>query len=298
MNIRGKDIYVETYGSKENPALLYLHGGPGESCYDFSAHQPERLQDDFYLIAIDQRGVCRSALIEEDEAFGFQDLVDDCEALREALGIEKWSLIGHSVGGYLALSYVNQYPKSVERVIFECPTFDFKLTSKFLLKKTARLLNKYGKPESAKKALELIEQDLSPRDFVESYLPLSDELGEKRMEIYTYNFNNPTDYWAGYTEEEVDELYDRSEVHYNRLREEGKIFENLLPTLKKVKRPMLLMTAEHDAVTCEHHVAAFEKDAEFGEIIHFKECGHTPHYEAADRFADVVKEFLLAAKTL
>lgn len=284
--------------SVENPALLYLHGGPGESCYDFSAHQPTRLKDDFYVIAIDQRGVCRSELIKDDEAFGFQDLVEDCEALRESLGIQKWSVIGHSVGGYLALSYVTQYPESIERVIFECPTFDFKLTSKALLKRTAILLGKYDKNASMKKALELIDTDLSPREFVEAYMPLSDELGENRMEIYTYNFDNPTDYFAGYSDEDIDELYDRSEVHYTRLRDEGKIVENLLPNLKKVKTPMLLMTGEHDPVTCQHHVAAFQNDAENGEIIHFENCGHTPHYEAPDRFAEIVKEYVRSEKTV
>lgn len=293
MNIRGKDLYVETYGSKENPALLYLHGGPGESCYDFSAHQPERLQDDFYLIAIDQRGVCRSALIEEGESVGFQDLVEDCEALRKELGIHKWSLIGHSFGGYLALSYVDQYPQSIERVIFECPTFDFKLTAKELLRKTAMLLGKYGKKEAQSNALKLIESDIQPREFVEKYLPLSDELSEHRMEIYTYNFDNPTDYFAEYTDAQIDEFYDRSDVHYTMLREEGVIFDSLLPKLQTIKNPMLLMTAEHDAVTCAHHVTAFKNDAENGEIIHFEKCGHTPHYEDADRFTHVVKSYLL-----
>lgn len=36
MNIRGKKLYVETYGNLKNKPVLYLHGGPGESCYDFS----------------------------------------------------------------------------------------------------------------------------------------------------------------------------------------------------------------------------------------------------------------------
>ena len=104
MTIRNKGIHVETHGSKESPALLYLHGGPGESCYDFSFHQSGRLGKHFYLVAIDQRGVCRSEAIQENEEFGFQDLVDDCEALRKELGIDKWSVLGHSFGGFLALN--------------------------------------------------------------------------------------------------------------------------------------------------------------------------------------------------
>ncbi|WRP04622.1 alpha/beta hydrolase [Rossellomorea aquimaris] len=293
MTIRKKGIYVETHGSKENPALLYLHGGPGESCYDFSFHQSERLGKHFYLIAIDQRGVCRSEAIQENEEFGFQDLVEDCEALRKELGIDKWSVIGHSFGGFLALAYVSQYPESIEKVIFECPTFDYTLTSKGLLRKTARLFGKYNRYELQGKAMKLAEEHLSPRDFTEIYMKLSDELGEHRMQIYTHNFDNPTDYYATYTDEEWDTLYDRSDHHYHLLREEGVIFTSLLDRIKLIETPMLLLTGEYDPVTCEKHVEIFKRDAANGEIVHFKHSGHTPHYEEADRFKQVILDYLL-----
>lgn len=83
MNIRGKKLYVETHGNPKNKPVLYLHGGPGESCYDFSFHQAERLKDSLYVIMIDQRGVCRSEKITEDEAFGLNDLIEDCEELKK-----------------------------------------------------------------------------------------------------------------------------------------------------------------------------------------------------------------------
>ena len=94
---------------------------------------------------IDQRGVCRSEEITEDEAFGLNDLIEDCEELRKSLQIEKWSIIGHSFGGYVALLYASIYPSSIEKIIFEGPTFDFALTSKALLQKTADLLKSMEK---------------------------------------------------------------------------------------------------------------------------------------------------------
>lgn len=85
IKIRGKGLYVEEYGAKEIPLILYLHGGPGESCYDFTYHQKERLQNDFRIIAFDQRGVCRSEGIVDSENFSLDDLIEDCEALRKHL---------------------------------------------------------------------------------------------------------------------------------------------------------------------------------------------------------------------
>ena len=55
--------------------------------------------------------------ITEDEAFGLNDLIEDCEELK-VLQIEKWSIIGHSFGGYVALLYASIYPSSIE-IIFE-----------------------------------------------------------------------------------------------------------------------------------------------------------------------------------
>ncbi|MBL1705195.1 alpha/beta fold hydrolase, partial [Klebsiella pneumoniae] len=89
--------------------------------------------------------VCRSEEITEDETFGLKDLIEDCEELKKALQIEKWSIVGHSFGGYLALLYAATYPNSIEKIIFEGPTFDFVLTSRSLLQKTGTLLKKYGK---------------------------------------------------------------------------------------------------------------------------------------------------------
>jgi len=80
MNVRGKDIYVETHGDPNAYPVLYLHGGPGESCYEFCYHQSERLQSNFRLIAIDQRGVYRSEMINENESICIHDILMDCEA--------------------------------------------------------------------------------------------------------------------------------------------------------------------------------------------------------------------------
>lgn len=105
IKVRGKSLYVEIHGNEESPPLLYLHGGPGESCYEFMAHQADRLSERLRLIGMDQRGVWRSEAIEEDEPLSIHDLVEDCEQLREQLGIQKWAVLGHSFGGLLGVLY-------------------------------------------------------------------------------------------------------------------------------------------------------------------------------------------------
>ncbi|PFJ14212.1 alpha/beta hydrolase [Bacillus cereus] len=290
MNIRGKKLYVETHGSPENKAVLYLHGGPGESCYDFSFHQGERLKNSLYVIMIDQRGVCRSEGITEDEAFGLNDLIEDCEELRKVLQIEKWSVIGHSFGGYLALLYALIYPNAIEKIIFEGPTFDFALTSKALLKKTGDLLRKYGKREAAEECHAYSSSNAGSEKLLEAYIRLSDELEEKRMEIYNFKEDKTDD--SLYSDEEGEVFANRSQIHFDRLKSEGACYTSLLYKIKEVQNPMLLIVGKYDVVTCEKQIETFNKDARNGKYIVFEESGHSPHYEEADWFAETVIQFL------
>lgn len=290
MQVRGKKLYVEMYGSPENPPVLYLHGGPGEMCFDFSYHQANRLQDFFRLIVIDQRGVGRSEKINQQESFGLRDLIEDCEELRKMLQIEKWSVIGHSFGGFLALLYAEMYPQSIQKIIFEGPTFDFALTSRALLKKTGILLKKYGKEKQGNECIAIAESDANSVELLEAYSKLSGELEEQRMGIYNY-VEDETDY-SIYSEEEWEEFYDRSDIHFTRLKEEGEIHQSLLSKLKDVRNPMLLIIGKYDVVTCETQIQAFNRNAQNGKMIVFEESGHTPHYEAADQFARTVIDFL------
>lgn len=290
INIRGKKLYVETHGNPKNKPVLYLHGGPGESCYNFSFHQAERLKHSLYVIMIDQRGVCRSEEITEDEAFGLNDLIEDCEELRKSLQIEKWSIIGHSFGGYVALLYASIYPSSIEKIIFEGPTFDFALTSKALLQKTGHLLKKYEKVEVAEESFAYSSSNASSEELLDAYIRLSDKLEENRMEIYNYK-EDVTDE-SLYSDEEWEEFSNRSKIHFDRLKLEGAFHTSLLRKIKDVQNPMLLIVGKHDVVTCEKQIEIFNKDARNGKYIVFEESGHSPHYEEADRFAETVIHFL------
>ncbi|MED0904165.1 alpha/beta hydrolase [Bacillus cereus] len=290
MIIRGKKLYVETHGSPKNKPVLFLHGGPGESCYDFSFHQAERLKDSLYVIMIDQRGVCRSEGITEEESFGLNDLVEDCEEIRKLLQIEKWSIIGHSFGGYLALLYARAYPNSIEKIIFEGPTFDFSLTSRALLQKTGTLLKKYGKEAAAEECLAYSSSNANSEELLDAYIRLSAELEEKRMEIYNYKKDETDD--SLYSDEEWEVFSNRSKIHFDRLKSEGACHISLLSKIKEVKNPMLLIVGKYDVVTCEKQIEIFNNDASNGKYIVFGESGHSPHYEEAERFAETIIHFL------
>ncbi|MFF2484269.1 alpha/beta fold hydrolase [Paenibacillus sp. NPDC058071] len=290
MRIRGKELHVEVFGEQRSPAVLFLHGGPGESCYEFVRHQAEMLAAHLFVIAIDQRGVCRSEAILADEPFELQDLIEDCEDLRRQLEIKSWSVIGHSFGGYLGLMYAVRYPESIHKIVFECPTFHFGWTAKSLLKKASGLFESIGDSERSEQCLQLAEENLPAEQLFNRYLELGEALGDRKGQLYS-NREIATDY-SLYSDEEWDEFADRTDTHLRRLQEDGKMFESAVPLLSRLTAPSLLIIGDHDPVTCEHHVQAYS-GTEQGRIVIVKDCGHTPHSEQPDIFCDTISRFIV-----
>lgn len=77
------------------------------------------------VILLDQLGVLRSDAIAEDEDYGMEYQVEMFEEIRKVFGIEKWSILGHSYGGMLAVLYAYLYPDSIQKIILDCPSIWF-----------------------------------------------------------------------------------------------------------------------------------------------------------------------------
>lgn len=93
----------------KGPALFFIHGiGARKTAW---SKLTEHLKDDFTCIAYDLRGHGESPLPEG--RFGLDELVDDLEALRAKLGIEKAHFAGHSLGGMIGPAYARRYPDRV-----------------------------------------------------------------------------------------------------------------------------------------------------------------------------------------
>ena len=119
---------------RDRPFLVYLQGGPG-----FEAPRPTGnpsapgwlacALSEFRVLMLDQRGTGRSApvgalegLTGEQQAeylshFRADSIVRDAEEIRRALGIEKWSVLGQSFGGFCATTYLSLAPEGLREVL-------------------------------------------------------------------------------------------------------------------------------------------------------------------------------------
>ena len=107
-------LYFHSYG--EGPPLLVLNGGPGLSSVHF-AHLAQRLAKlncGYRVVLFDQRGTGRSSLATVDgTTVTVARMVEDIEALRRHLGIERWTVLGHSWGGMYAMLYATAHADRV-----------------------------------------------------------------------------------------------------------------------------------------------------------------------------------------
>lgn len=96
----GVTLNVALAGDPASPAVILLHGFP-ESHRTWREVAP-RLQERFYLVMPDQRGFAASDRSQGVEAYKTDVLVDDIFSLADALGIERFALVGHDWGGAIA----------------------------------------------------------------------------------------------------------------------------------------------------------------------------------------------------
>jgi proline iminopeptidase len=96
--------------------LLIVHGGPGAS-HDYFLPYLLPLARSNKLIFIDERGSGRSQRLEDAGQYTVENMVEDVEHVRQALGLGKISLFGHSYGGVLAQAYAFKYQRNLTHLI-------------------------------------------------------------------------------------------------------------------------------------------------------------------------------------
>jgi pimeloyl-ACP methyl ester carboxylesterase len=74
----------------------------------------------FRVIAVDQIGFCKSTKPKHYQ-FTFQQLAGNTHALLASLGINRATIVGHSIGGMLGMRYALTFPASVERLVLVDP---------------------------------------------------------------------------------------------------------------------------------------------------------------------------------
>jgi proline iminopeptidase len=90
-------------------AVIMIAGGPGESHQEFGPMPAALSRFGLLAVTYDARGVSASTP-PSDGRYTLSAYVEDLEALRHALGVQRIALVGHSFGGLVAAAYAVAHP--------------------------------------------------------------------------------------------------------------------------------------------------------------------------------------------
>jgi pimeloyl-ACP methyl ester carboxylesterase len=185
---------------RDRPFLVFLQGGPG-----FEAPRPtrhptsppwlDRALEEFRVLMLDQRGTGRSTPVgapsgrtpqeqaEYLKLFRADSIVRDAEWIRRELGVERWSILGQSFGGFCGLTYLSMAPEGLREALFTggLPPIGravddvYRATYERVLERNRRYYERY--PGDRRRVLELRRR----LDAEEILLPGGDRLTGRRF---------------------------------------------------------------------------------------------------------------------
>ena len=114
IRVQSTDLHYLEWGSPANPSLVLLHGGAAHA--HWWDHIAPRLARYYRVLAFDLRGHGYSGWI-VPPAYEVEDYVADLEEVIATLNLAPLILLGHSLGGFVALTYASAHPAALRALV-------------------------------------------------------------------------------------------------------------------------------------------------------------------------------------
>lgn len=292
--LNGADLYFEVTGPEQmgadEPAIIYLHGGPGYNSYSFRALFGERLEHR-RVVYLDQRGSGRSGPLEDteqgDAALDLDTLVADVEALRDHLDLGKIVPLGHGFGALVALEYARRHPLTTARVVVVNPWVHFPELALTLLSEA-----------SARRNMAL--SDPAPDVVANAAEGQHPMVGSARVEAAFELLNGRDLLNAMQFKDAPSRMHLEFADAGGQLAGGGEVQEALVnqgmwefeytPYLQEVRRPIFVIAGAHDRTSYPEQVGWLADLADADVTV--LDAGHYPWIDDEDAFAEALEEAL------
>ncbi|MFG2309810.1 alpha/beta fold hydrolase [Streptomyces sp. NPDC048566] len=269
----GTELAYEVRG--EGPALVCLPGGPMQDCAylgDLGGLAARRR-----LILADPRGTGGSAVPEDPATYRCDRLVDDVEALRGHLGLDRLDLLAHSAGTNLAALYAERRPDRVGRLALIAPS-----------------AHAVGVEVSAE-----VRRDTARLRHAEPWFPTASAALERIMagEGDAEAFEAIAPFWYGRWDEAARAHRAAEDGHRNaeaarRYGDGAFTPDTTRAALARLTCPVLLLAGEVDLNSPPAAVAALAAVFRDAELVVQPGAGHFPWLDDAERFVRTTAGFL------
>ena len=109
----GPRLHYAEHGAASGEAILFLHGWP-DSWFSFSRVVP-LLPASYRSLIPDQRGFGDSD--RPEHGYQIADLADDANAFCDAMSVTRVTVVGHSLGSFIARRFAIAHPERVARLV-------------------------------------------------------------------------------------------------------------------------------------------------------------------------------------
>jgi pimeloyl-ACP methyl ester carboxylesterase len=119
VNVLGLPIHCLEWGTPAGEPLLLIHGflDQAHSWKPLVEFLQQRLDRSLWIVAPDCRGHGDSGWIGSGGYYHFPDYVLDLDCVVRALGVSRFKLVGHSMGGTISFLYAGTFPDRVSRLV-------------------------------------------------------------------------------------------------------------------------------------------------------------------------------------
>jgi proline iminopeptidase len=269
------DIAWETFGTRGSALpVICVNGGPGLSrAYMKMSTMWFEVARHRLVVFYDQRGTGESKRLVPGAPQTMDAQVDDLEALRAHLGLDKVVLVGDSFGGWISMAYIAAHPEHVARLVLSDspgPTW----------KDTVHLLPQTFPDIEAEDAA--ATKNLGGDSDAAARLSLRNHF---RMIFYSPAKRDT--YMAamgdlGYEPAVARAMSESAGTH------------DFTATLAGIRCPTLVINGRDDMNVAPLTAWNMAHAIPGAKLVFFEESGHLPSYEEPDRYRAVLEEFLNA----
>jgi proline iminopeptidase len=292
VDANGVMIYYKILGRGE--PLMIVHGGPGAS-HDYFLPYLLPLARHNKVIFIDERGSGRSQKLEDPAGYTVENMVEDVEAVRQALGLGKISLLGHSYGGALAQAYAFRHQGNLTYLILGSTWSSSKGLNEILLKM------KQDMPSDERERIDKMEaaglyghgKDYEKNRYTNDYMIAA--WGEGYFPYLYQNHPDPN-YDPIDNGKMAWDLYREMWGEHGEFIIDGNLKSvEYTDRLASIKVPTLILVGDHDEAAPSLAQTMHEKIAG-SKLVIFPKAGHMTFVDDNGMFIKAVDEFLHGSK--
>jgi len=283
INVGDAELYVEEEG--RGTPLVLINGGPGGTHHYFHPWF-SRAKKYARIIYYDQHGCGLSDFKPGEKGYNVDQAISDLDAIRKALDIDKWIVLGYSYGGFLAQYYTTHYPEYTAGLILLGAAPNNR-------KDTGRpRLGEYLSKEERIRLKEIPEQlityekenDLTRKEYIQILIYNNNLNGDWKLQSFYRPSLDRMAQMALYEWDHDESFNSILNSSRGRIDLSGAFDNNPIPTL--------ILEGQYDFSWGEKKKDILKNNHPFAEMVVFENASHGIYDEEPDRFFSVLKKFI------